>query len=35
MAGPPIGRIPLPVTILPVFGIVAWLAVGKLYQAGG
>jgi hypothetical protein len=35
MAGPPIDRIPLHVTILPVLGIAAWLAVGKLYQAGG
>jgi Ca2+:H+ antiporter len=29
MAGPPIDRIPLHVTILPVLGIAAWLAVGK------
>jgi Ca2+:H+ antiporter len=29
MAGPPIDRIPLHVTILPVLGIVAWLAAGK------
>jgi Ca2+:H+ antiporter len=30
MAGPPIDRIPLHVTILPVLGIVAWLTVGKV-----
>jgi len=30
MAGPPIDRIPLFVTMLPVLGIVAWLAVGKV-----
>jgi Ca2+:H+ antiporter len=30
MAGPPIDRIPLYVTMLPVLGIVAWLAVGKV-----
>jgi hypothetical protein len=30
MAGPPIDRIPLHVTILPMLGIVAWLAVGKM-----
>src|SRR5262252_4059833 len=29
MAGPPIERIPLHVTILPVLGIAAWLVVGK------
>src|SRR5215472_13567504 len=29
MAGPPIDRVPLHVTILPMLGIVAWLAVGK------
>jgi hypothetical protein len=30
MAGAPIDRIPLYVTMLPVLGIVAWLAVGKV-----
>ena len=30
MAGPPIDRIPLYVTMLPALGIVAWLAVGKV-----
>ena len=30
MAGAPIDRIPLYFTILPVLGIVAWLAVGKV-----
>jgi hypothetical protein len=30
MAGPPIDRIPLHVMMLPVLGIVAWLAVGKV-----
>ena len=30
MAGPPIDRIRLQVTILPVLGIAAWLAVGKV-----
>src|SRR5499427_8342117 len=30
MAGPPIDRIPLHVAILPVLGIAAWLAVGKV-----
>jgi Ca2+:H+ antiporter len=29
MAGPPIARIPLHVTIIPVLGIAAWLVVGK------
>ena len=30
MAGPPIDRIPLHVMMLPVLGIVAWLAVDKV-----
>ena len=30
MAGAAIDRIPLRVTMLPVLGIVAWLAVGKV-----
>jgi len=30
MAGPPIDRIPLYVTILPALGVVAWLVVGKV-----
>src|SRR5262249_13761750 len=30
MGGPTIARIPLPVVILPVLGITAWLAIGKV-----
>src|SRR5215469_11588234 len=30
MAGPPIDRIPLYVTMLPALGVVAWLVVGKV-----